>query len=61
LNHPIKIRWAAQTISLLIMSFSPLPCYLVLLGPNTLLSTLFSKIFLFLGSKLEDKRFCTEW
>jgi hypothetical protein len=32
-------------MKLLVMKFSPLPCYLVLLGPNILLDTLFSNIF----------------
>jgi hypothetical protein len=30
-NHPNNIWWRVQIINLLIMQFSPLPCYLVLL------------------------------
>ncbi len=36
-----NIGWAVQIIKLLIMQFPPLPCYLVRLGLNILLSTLF--------------------
>jgi hypothetical protein len=39
-DHPNNIWSAVQIIKLLIMYFSPLPCYLVPLGPYILLSTL---------------------
>jgi hypothetical protein len=90
-DHPNNISWGVQSMKLFVMWSSPLPCYLVPLGPNILLSTLFSKnlslrfslnvsdqvshpgktigkiivlcivILTVLDSKLEDKRFCTEW
>ena len=34
LNHPNNIWWVVQIIKLLIMQFSPLPCYLVTLRPK---------------------------
>jgi len=40
--HPNNIGYGVQIIKLLIMWFSPIPYYLVLLGPNILISTLFS-------------------
>jgi hypothetical protein len=33
--HPHNIGWAVQIIKLLIMKFSPLPCYLVPLRPRS--------------------------
>jgi hypothetical protein len=39
--HPRNIGWGVQIIKLLVMKLSPLPCYLVPLGPN-ILNTLFS-------------------
>ena len=42
-NHKNKIGWGVKIIKLLIMYFSPLPCYFVPLSPYILLSTLFSK------------------
>jgi hypothetical protein len=44
-DHPNNIGWGVQIIKLLIMNFSPFPCYIALLGPNTLLNTLFSNTF----------------
>jgi hypothetical protein len=41
-DHPNNIWWGVQIIKLHIMQFSPLSCYLFLLGPNILLSALFS-------------------
>ena len=41
-NHQNKIEWGVEIIRLLIMYFSPLPCYFVLLSPYILLSTPFS-------------------
>jgi hypothetical protein len=91
LDHPINIWWELQTINLLSMQSSPLPCYLVPRRSNCLPSTIFpdnfspcyslvvrnqvshpcktvgritvlyTLIFIFLDSKLEDRRFCTEW
>jgi hypothetical protein len=40
--RPNKIRWTVQINKLIIMYFSPLPCYRSLLGPNIFLNTLFS-------------------
>jgi hypothetical protein len=40
--HPNTLWWVVHIIKLLIMWFSPLPCYLTILGTNILLSTLFS-------------------
>jgi hypothetical protein len=40
--HLNNTGWGVAIIKLPIMYFSPLPCYLALLGPNTLLNTLFS-------------------
>ena len=40
--YPNGIWWRVQIIKLLVMQFSPLPCYLVPLSPNIILSTLFS-------------------
>ena len=51
--HLNNIGWRVQIIKFLIMQFSPLTCYLVLLGPNILLSTLFSNT-LSLRSSLND-------
>jgi hypothetical protein len=42
--HPHNSGWGVQIMKLLIMKFSPLPCYLVPLRPNILLNTLFSNI-----------------
>jgi hypothetical protein len=39
---PHNIGWALRIIKLLIMKFSPLPCYPALLGLNILLNTLLS-------------------
>jgi hypothetical protein len=91
LDHQNDIWWGVQSIKLLVMWSSPFPCYMFLLGPHILLSTLFSKTlslyssfsvsdqvshpykttgkiivlyiltFTLQDSKLEDKRFCTEW
>jgi hypothetical protein len=43
LDHPNDIWWGVQSIKLLVMQSSPLPCTSSLLGPNILLRTLFSK------------------
>jgi hypothetical protein len=43
LDHPHKIWWGVQIIKLHIMQFSPVSVTSSLLGPNTFLSTLFSK------------------
>jgi hypothetical protein len=43
IDHPSNIWWGVQIIKLLVMKFSPLPVTSSHLGPNTLLSTLFSK------------------
>jgi len=89
--HPNYIWSGAQVIKLLICSFVHSPATSSLLGPNILLSTIFSNtlslryilyasdhishpykttgkililyilIFILFDSKLEDKRFCTEW
>jgi hypothetical protein len=32
--HPYNIRWGVQIMKLVIMKFSPLPCYLVPLRPK---------------------------
>ena len=39
-----NIWWEVQTMKLVIMQFSPAPCYFPLLGPNIFLSTLFWSI-----------------
>jgi hypothetical protein len=39
---PHNTGWGVQIMKLLMMKFSPLPCYLVPLRPNILLNTLFS-------------------
>ena len=44
--HLNNIRWRVQIIKLLIMLFSPLPCYLIHLSPNILLNTLSLRSFL---------------
>jgi hypothetical protein len=41
-DYPNNILWSVQVIKLLIMQFSPASCHFFLLGPNILLSTLFS-------------------
>jgi len=41
-DHPNNTGWGVKIIRLLIMSYSPLPFTLSLLGPNILLSTLLS-------------------
>jgi hypothetical protein len=43
--HPHNSGWEVQIMELLIMKFSPHPCYLALLGPNILLNTQFSNTF----------------
>jgi hypothetical protein len=40
--HLRSIGWEVQIMQLLIMKFSPFPCYLVPFGPYILLNTLFS-------------------
>ena len=40
--NPNNIWWGIQVINLLVIYFSPLPCYLAPLRPNILLGTLFS-------------------
>jgi hypothetical protein len=40
--HPHNIGWGVQIMKLLIMKFSPLPCYLVPLRKNIVLKILFS-------------------
>ena len=42
---PNNIWWAVQIIKPLVMKFSPLPCYLVLLGPNIFFGTLLWNTF----------------
>jgi hypothetical protein len=34
LNHPNDIWWGVQSIKLFVMQSSPLPCYLIPLGPK---------------------------
>jgi hypothetical protein len=46
-DHPNNIWWGVQIIKLVIMKFSPLPCYLF---PNILLSTIFSNIHCLISS-----------
>jgi hypothetical protein len=40
-NHPNSVRWRIQAVKFIILQFSPWSIFL--LGPNILLSTLFSK------------------
>ena len=48
--HPHNIWWGVQIIKLLVMQSPPVPRYLVPLGPNILLNSIFSNTLSFLSS-----------
>ena len=49
--HPHNIGWGVQIIQLLVMQSPPFPVTSSLLGPNTLLNTLFSNTLSFISSR----------
>jgi hypothetical protein len=57
--HPHNIGSGVQIMKLLIMKFSALPCYLVLLGPNIVLNTLFSNTLSLCPSLMSATKFHT--